>query len=432
MNLPKDFEQYTRRLMGDALYDTLCRGLDDVPPVSIRLNPFKCGGAAMAATRGEAGVPWCAEGVYLRERPNFTFDPLLHAGLYYVQEASSMFVAHVLRSLVSGPVLALDLCAAPGGKSTCAMGALPAGSVLCANEPVKPRAQILAENVLKFGHPDIIVTANFAADYARTRLDFDIILADVPCSGEGMFRKDEGAVAEWSADNVERCRRLQRDIVADIWPRLKPGGLLLYSTCTFNARENEENAEWIADQLGADFVEIPVEAAWNITGSLTDDRPMYRFIPGKTRGEGLFMAVLRKRGGVAPLPLQGAAKAGSVRVDERQLKGLRILAHGIAGPTVKGKSIIPDHSEALSILYNKEKYPAAELSYEQAMAYLRHEAVTLPPAVPRGIVAVSYGGHPLGFAKNIGTRANNLYPAEWKVKSGHVPDEAPHIINEDN
>lgn len=127
MNLPKDFEQYTRRLMGDALYDTLCRGLDDVPPVSIRLNPFKCGGAAMAATRGEAGVPWCAEGVYLRERPNFTFDPLLHAGLYYVQEASSMFVAHVLRSLVSGPVLALDLCAAPGGKSTCAMGALAGG-----------------------------------------------------------------------------------------------------------------------------------------------------------------------------------------------------------------------------------------------------------------------------------------------------------------
>ena len=214
MKFPEAFTSYTRRLMGDELFACLEQGLAAQPPVSLRLNPFKTAGMEPAAAHEPIG--WCDEGFYLSDRPSFTFDPFFHAGLYYVQEASSMFVAHVVRQLAPSPVHMLDLCAAPGGKTTCAMGALPSGSVLFCNEPVKLRARILCENVLKFGHPDIYVTNNHARDYQKTRLKFDLILADVPCSGEGMFRKDEGAIEEWSPANVAKCAQLQREIVRDI------------------------------------------------------------------------------------------------------------------------------------------------------------------------------------------------------------------------
>lgn len=296
MTLPEEFIKYTRELMGDSRFESLVAGLTDAAPVSIRLNPLKCDVANTVITGKKGDVAWCPMGVYLNERPNFTFDPLLHAGAYYVQEASSMFVAHVLRQTVTSSVKMLDLCAAPGGKSTACRTFLPEGSLLVSNEPVRTRANILSENMQKFGHPDVIVTNNYPRDFRKSGLMFDIILADVPCSGEGMFRKDEGAISEWSVQNVENCRRLQREIVSDIWPCLKPGGLMIYSTCTFNAHEDEENAAWIAEELGADFVEIAVSPEWNITGPLVGDNPSYRFLPGTSEGEGLFMTVLRKHG----------------------------------------------------------------------------------------------------------------------------------------
>ena len=294
--------------------------------MSIRLNKLKTGEGQEQATDGYDGkVAWCHEGVYLSTRPNFTADPLLHAGCYYVQEASSMFVTHVLRQLVKEPVSMLDLCAAPGGKSTAARSVLPEGSLLFANEPMRNRANILSENIQKFGHPDVIVTNNFPRDYKRSKLMFDVVLADVPCSGEGMFRKDSGAVDDWSRTKVDECASLQRDIISDIWNCLKPGGILIYSTCTFNADEDEDNVMWIANNLGADFIKIDTQPEWAITPALTQGQkgetsgngpltsgngetdasgnepskeqlPCYRFIPGRTRGEGLFMAVLRKHG----------------------------------------------------------------------------------------------------------------------------------------
>ena len=421
MKFPEAFTSYTRRLMGDELFACLEQGLVAQPPVSIRLNPFKTAG--MEPTAAHEQIGWCDEGFYLSDRPSFTFDPFFHAGLYYVQEASSMFVGHVVRQLAPSPVHMLDLCAAPGGKTTCVMGALPSGSVLFSNEPVKLRARILCENVLKFGHPDIYVTNNHARDYQKMRLKFDLILADVPCSGEGMFRKDEGAIEEWSPANVAKCAQLQREIVRDIWPCLNDGGHLIYSTCTFNAHEDEENANWIAQELGADFVTIPTKPEWNITGSLTDGHPMYRFIPGKTRGEGLFMAVLRKRGAADTLPR--TSDKPLVAWKEKDLKGLHVLAHGVNAPLQKGKDLIPDISEALSILPHKERYAAVDVDYPAAIAYLRREAITLPPQTPRGIVLVTFHGQPLGFAKNLGNRANNLFPQEWKIKSSHQPPFTP-------
>ena len=308
--LPEDFIKYTQELMGDELFQQLKRGItEQEAPTSIRLNPFKCkeGEDVRMENSPEDGerqvegepIPWCpSTGRYLSSRPNFTFDPWFHAGKYYVQEASSMFVDLVIRQLVHPPVMMLDLCAAPGGKSTAVRAALPEGSLLFSNEPMRTRSQILAENIQKFGHPDMIVTNNYPRDYRKSKLQFDVILTDVPCSGEGMFRKDDGAIEEWSLQNVDNCWHLQREIVSDIWNCLKPGGILIYSTCTFNAHEDEENIAWICEELGAEPIALSgIDKSWNITGNLIGAGiPVYRFLPGKSRGEGIFLAVLRKEG----------------------------------------------------------------------------------------------------------------------------------------
>lgn len=420
MNIPEDFKIYTRELMGEDLFNILMDGLQSDTPVSIRLNPWKYDTSHIQIIDEKSPVPWCKDAWYLKNRPNFTFDPLLHAGLYYVQEASSMFLDHVLRQLVKKPIAMLDLCAAPGGKTTCAMSALPKGSTLFCNEPMKTRSQILNENIQKYGNPNITVTNNFPRDYKKSKLQFDVILTDVPCSGEGMFRKDEGAINEWSLQNVEKCWKLQREIISDIWECLKPGGILIYSTCTFNAHEDEENVNWIVNELGADFIDIPVRKEWNITGSLIDDNPVYRFIPGKTSGEGLFMAVLRKHGNYE-YHYQHKDYEGTFR-------GLHVLSHGIKEDTIKGKNRIPDQSKALSILSDKDIYPMVNIDWLQAINYLRKEAIVLPEDTPKGIVLITYQNIPIGFAKNIGNRANNLYPQEWKIKSSHLPEVPTEVI----
>ena len=428
--LPLVFTNYTRDLFGDDLYQTFLKGMDETSPISIRLNPFKVAESTHKVNPmlHPQLIPWCEEGYWLDTRPNFTFDPLLHAGAYYVQEASSMFLSYVLHQWVNEPVMALDLCAAPGGKTTCARTSLPAGSFLLSNEPIGKRAQILAENVQKFGHEDILVTNNYPRDYKKTKLRFDVIIADVPCSGEGMFRKDPSSIEEWSPQNVENCWQLQRNIIADIWDNLKPGGILIYSTCTFNAHEDEENIAWIINEYDAELLSVPTEEAWNVTGSLIDnplkdcrDFPVYRFIPGKTRGEGLFMAIIRKRGEDEALNKKTTIDINKAITEAR--KHLHVLSHGVKEGTQKGKNIIPDHTLALSFSADKSAYPSVDVDYPTAISYLRHEAIVLSPEVPRGIVLLTYKDYPIGFAKNLGSRANNLYPQEWRIKSTHIPDE---------
>ena len=277
-----------------------------------------------------------------------------------------------------------------------------------------------------------------------------------------MFRKDAGAVDEWSVQNVEKCRQLQRSIVEDIWPCLKPGGILIYSTCTFNAHEDEENVQWIADNLGADVIPLETPAAWYITGPLTGSLPCCRFIPGRTRGEGLFMAVLRKHGEAGDKTRNSQAGSGKAKKGngehrkwlnpsfgdfaETEEKGtvralplrwadiynnvkkqLHVIHAGIALGTVKGRDLVPDVSLALSTALNRKAFPEAELSYDDAIRYLRKEAVTLPADAPRGFTLVTYRQQPLGFVKNIGNRANNLYPQEWKIKSSHIPTSASSL-----
>ena len=396
-NLPEEFILQTRQLMGEERFNCYLEAFEEEAPVSIRVNPRLVNHGDMIH------VPWCPEGFYLSERPQFTFDPLFHAGCYYVQEASSMFITHIIRSLASrlsfiiSPLSILDLCAAPGGKSTAAISVLPEGSTMVSNEPIPNRAQILLENITKWGYPNCTVTNNYPRDFRKAKAKFDIIICDVPCSGEGMFRKDPATIGEWSMQNVEKCWRLQREIVADAWECLNPGGILIYSTCTFNTKENEENVRYFMEEFDAEILDIPTEPSWNITGSLLEgfDAPVYRFIPGITRGEGLFICALRKSG------------------ESNHSYPLSTLSS-------KLRVLTPDLPEG--------DYPRIDIPYQDALKYLRGEAIVLPPDTPKGIVTVTYQGFALGPAKNIGNRANNLYPKPWRIKTTHLPTEPVDII----
>ena len=398
--------------MGAERFERYLKSFEEPAPVSIRLNPQKTEG--LQVIDGEQ-APWCRNGYYLKQRPNFTFDPLFHAGCYYVQEAASMFLDEVLRQCISltshlSPLTSLDLCAAPGGKSTLLRAALPEDCVLYSNEPIRNRASILLENVTKWGYDNHYVTNAYPKDYRKSKMKFDIILCDVPCSGEGMFRKDEATIREWSPQQVEKCWQLQRDIVSDAWRCLNDGGLLIYSTCTFNTKENEENIRWMLSEFDdAQIVPIETKPEWNITGSLLNgfDEPVYRFIPGISRGEGLFMCVLSKGERLTVRSRRTASLKPSDRKSEAV--GLKPL---ISDVTLQASDI------------------NVELTYAQAMAYLRHEALVLPEDTPRGLVNVCFMGHPLGLIKNIGTRANNLYPKEWKIKTTHIPTEYEPILQQ--
>ena len=407
MTLPEDFVRLMHEHYDADTADLLCEALDTTEPeVSIRLNPRKISAEeALSHNPDLEPVPWCPDAFYLKERPAFTFDPLLHAGAYYVQEASSMYVAQVLKGqgarsegqentnnlskspapcslpLAPNPLLALDLCAAPGGKSTLLQSLLPEGSLLISNEPVAKRAQVLAENMQKWmtGQPETapqtLVTQNYPAEFGTLTGCVDILLTDVPCSGEGMFRKDETARREWSLQNVAMCQQRQRDILQDIWHVLKPGGLLIYSTCTFNRYEDEDNTRYICDEMG---------------GFCITER---HFLPGRDRGEGFYVAAIRKAGEYEKSSLadiQDAAK--KVR------RTLKMLYDSANAPQPEG--------------------PRIELTYREALQYLRREALRVE--APRGPVTLCYRGFVLGPGKGVAGRINNLYPEQWRIRTTYT------------
>ncbi len=457
LNLPDAFVEQTAAALGTDETERLIAALAAEPPVSIRLNPAR----GVTAPPGAERVPWSTAGYYLTGRPAFTFDPLLHAGAYYVQEAASMFVEQAFRTLDIRPRRVLDLCAAPGGKSTLWRSLLDDDCLLVANEPLRPRAAVLAENMQKWGHPAVTVTSAYPAELAALTGFFDVVAADVPCSGEGLFRKDRAAIGEWQAGSPSLCATRSFDIVTDVWPALRTGGYLVYSTCTFNRYEDEDNVRRIATELGADVVDIGTEAAWGVVGSIDGSGlSVCRFLPHRTRGEGFFLALLRKpaatpapakrRKRPSPRPTGTVPKAcrdwlsGDFRLTvgptgatalpaaladdmERVAETVRTLTNGVALGEEKGRKFLPAHALALSTALRSDAFPRAELDYAAAVAYLRREAVR-PDVAANGHAVVAYRGRALGFVNHLGTRANNLYPAEWRIRSGHVPDAAPAIV----
>ncbi|MDR1121175.1 MAG: RsmB/NOP family class I SAM-dependent RNA methyltransferase [Dysgonamonadaceae bacterium] len=462
MEFPPLFVREMQRLLGDA-YPAFATALSQEPPVSIRTNPYKTTTTINDAWSRSSPIPWCDDGYYLEKRPSFTSDPLFHAGCYYVQEASSMFLEQIIRQYVTEPAICLDLCAAPGGKSTLLSAVLPQNSLLVANELIRSRAHILVENLMKWGNPATIVTQQDPEEVGHIRQLFDVILADLPCSGEGMFRKNLQAIQEWSPANVKLCAARQQRIISHVWPALKPGGILIYSTCTFNTLENEENIRWMRDAFGATPLPVDLRPEWKITGSLLEDIPVFRFFPHLTKGEGFFIAVVRKpveetsifpsifssnkkvkknKAPVQHIPEQVSSyicspeqyrislQASDIiafpalheEVYRRLNEKFRILSAGIRLGEIKGKDIIPHHALAMSIALNPAAFPSCEVDESIALQYLSREAIhAFPQQLPRTYVLLTYQKHPLGFVKNIGTRANNMYPQEWRIRNKRLP-----------
>jgi 16S rRNA C967 or C1407 C5-methylase (RsmB/RsmF family)/NOL1/NOP2/fmu family ribosome biogenesis protein len=449
--IPEQLLQSLENLPGFDREPFLHAHADGQQLYSIRMNPAKREDAADLPLEGR--VPWCSEGFYLSSRPAFIFDPLLHAGVYYVQEASSMFLEQAIRqtSNLDQSLRVLDLCAAPGGKSTLLQSILSKDSLLVSNEVIKSRASILEENLVKWGAANTVVTNNDAAQLARLPGFFDIIVADAPCSGSGLFRKDPDAISEWSDSNVNLCSQRQQRILSDIWPALKPGGLLVYSTCSYSKQEDEDMLDWLAADFGALPVPLRTAPSWGIvsTNSSTAGLPGYRFYPDKLKGEGFFIAVLRKPDGDAEdfsrAPRKNAIKAERAIealalpwIDSNAdlacfLQGDDVLAFprsqiialqwlqsacylkkaGINVGRPAGKELIPHHELALS-LYCNSSVPSTALNKTEALQYLRRDEMQMDIKTT-GWQRVTYKGHSLGWVKALPRRINNYYPKEWRI-----------------
>lgn len=441
MNLPAPFTANIKKLLKDEFL-SFANALDEPSPVSVRVND------KFRLIPSDEKVPWCHSGYYLKERPLFTADPLLHAGVYYVQEASSMFLQQALEQYASPVSVVLDLSAAPGGKSTLISQFLDKNGFLVSNEIIRSRAYILAENMIKWGNDNFLVSNNSPEDFRKLPSFFDVLVVDAPCSGEGMFRKDAGAIGEWNEQNVAMCAARQKNILSDVWDTLKTGGMLIYSTCTYNEAENEENVKWIEHELGAEV--LPLNTAGFPEITVTEKG--CRFFPHKTRGEGFFISVLRKAS-ESPAPFSSGKKSTKqntkpenfilslkkqlqepenwelsaennivsairkVHVEKVEIlkNKLKTMHFGITLAELKGKDLIPHVSLALSKSIDCEHVITAEVDRNTAIQYFRKETI-LPPIPQKGFVLLTYQSVPIGWIKNMGNRCNNLYPSEWRIR----------------
>lgn len=448
--LPLPFQRQMQDLLGSD-YPAFEASFQQPSPVSIRLNPAKIPQQAALLPTFSGAVPWHPQGFYLPERPVFTLDPLLHAGAYYVQEASSMFLQEALRQTTdtSKPLKILDLCAAPGGKSTLLQAFAGARGLLVSNEVIRTRVGVLRENLEKWGGLPVAVASAEADVFEALEGWFDMVLIDAPCSGEGLFRKDPEAMREWSPAHVGFCAGRQRSILASAVATLAPGGVLLYSTCTYNCEENEANASWLGRAFGLEPLTLQIPPEWGITASDGG----YHFYPHRLRGEGFFLALFRKKDG--PAPRQNAPAAfKNIKPLAKNL--LPEMARWVADPTAlrffqtssgnvlalpedwvnalllldkmlktkwfgihlgefKGKDFAPGHALALGEIVNPD-LPVADLNRDQALLFLKKETFPLPAGLPLGWTLARYGGLPLGWIKVLPNRMNNYLPPERRIR----------------
>jgi len=418
-------------------------------PTSIRRNPIK------SNANDFEKIPWTDFGYYLNRRPSFTFDPLFHGGAYYVQEASSMFLEQALKQAVdlSQPLQVLDLCAAPGGKSTHLLSLINDQSLLVANEAIRSRATVLGENIQKWGNNNVVVTNNDPEDFQRLEGCFDVIVVDAPCSGEGLFRKDPQAIHQWSEENVELCALRQQRILNQVWPALKKNGVLIYCTCTYNEKENEENMNWLAKGKKIESVKLKMENNFGVEEVKKNNVFGYRFYPHQIKGEGFFISVIRKKEEQHEILihrkktfdhpptkikerlsswLQEPEEIEFIKQEELILalpknylfeiefltKFLRVIQKGTAMATAKHDKLIPEHAMSLSTKINRENFTSIELSLNDAIAYLRKDVLNLP-SEKTGFALMNYQNVPIGWANLLGKRMNNLYPSAWRIRNDY-------------
>lgn len=437
-------------------YPQFREAMEQRPKVSIRLNPRKDVGLFTEARL----VSWCATGRYLEKRPAFVWDPLYHAGAYYAQEASSMFFANAID--FSQPLRVLDLCAAPGGKSSLVLSRMHGEGLLVSNELVGKRAVILYENIVKWGAANAVVTSNRASDFEPFEGYFDVVLVDAPCSGEGMFRKDSGAIEQWSEGLVNQCSIIQKEILESAVELVAPGGTLIYSTCTFENQENEDNIRWLYEHYGDKLepIDWAVEPAWglyqvNIETPQGIQKGFYSF-PHRVEGEGLFLAAMRVSGGKKHKGSPGKGQKPFRPLNKAEMDAVRPYVHlekdmgmylwkenvlllpeaytqdiaafmsrlhvkkaGINAGTLNRGQFIPEHELAMSGLAS-EGIPRVPLGLEEALAYMQRKSVTVGPEVPKGWILFTYQGIDIGWGKNLGSRVNIHYPAEWRIRKEPV------------
>jgi len=446
--LPPAFQTRMQAALGGE-FEAFAAALQAPAPVSVRVNPRKPG----FPTQGLDPVPWCPEGFYLPQRPVFTLDPLFQAGAYYVQEASSMLLAEALRQTVplDKPLKVLDLCAAPGGKSTLLASLISGQSLLLSNEVIRSRVPVLRENLEKWGYPNVAVSNHDPEDFAPLAGFFDVVVADAPCSGEGLFRKDPEAAEEWSEANVQLCAARQQRILTAAAPLLRPGGWLLYSTCTYNQAENEENAAFLTSQ-GFAALPLTLPPGWGIVEKPFGTAVGYQCYPHRVRGEGFFLSVFRKEKGPtysAPTPRQyktlkplppkrgagirdflgtpgdftlmikpnGDVMAVPLALEEplRHLDAtLRNKGFGLEMGLFKGNDFVPSHALALSTAI-ATNLNAIDLDREDALRYFKKENLVLDEPA-KGWLLARYQGLNLGWLKGVGNRVNNYLPKDWRIR----------------
>ena len=415
--IPEEFKTMMQSLLKDEAEDFL-RAMEKPPVTSVRLNKRKPG----AKFDGAKPVKWCKSGLYLSERPQFILDPLLHAGAYYVQDASSMIHEHIgemiAAELSPKKIDVLDLCAAPGGKTTALINGLPDGTHFTANEISQKRVGALKENLAKWGYPLVKITNLDTSAFALSEKAYDVVVVDAPCSGEGMMRKDDEARAQWSYNLINQCVSLQKEILRNAEKALKPGGFLIYSTCTFNREENENNAEFIMGSLKLEPYDPSFPEEWGIRRGIDTDIPVYRFMPHKTEGEGLFLAIFRKRAQPRDDDYSFVlTKESNLNLNDshRKNKQFTVIRNNQEKRLKKQVEEIPAIEEILKIGVEEISYPKVELTKEQALNYLRRESFRIDDKYPSGIVIFTYNGLALGAGKNIGSRVNNIYPKQWRI-----------------
>lgn len=463
MSLPASFLQSLEGIAGfeRAAFENVHETGQQV--TSLRINPAKWTSTGIDhLTEGfklhqakeikTSPIPWCANGYYLSDRPSFTFDPYLHGGGYYVQEASSMFIGYALEKVCGERkgLKALDLCAAPGGKTTL-LASLHNISLLVSNELIRTRVPVLYENVVKWGAPNVFVSQQDPRDFQRLPGFFDILLIDAPCSGSGLFRRDPDAITEWSPQNVTLCSQRQQRILADALPSLKEDGLLIYSTCSFSKEEDEQILDWLIKEHDLESVRIEVPESWNIVETESESAKAfgYRFYPDKVKGEGFFMGCLRKKSGFSGGMLQSEKLEMAGTADRKVLsewvkdadafafilknesymavphnllsdfncinKDLSLRKSGTRiGELIRGK-LNPDHELAMSLILDKN-IPSLAIHYNDAIRYLRKETIEHTAGL-QGWVLIMYNDLPLGFMKCMPNRANNYYPSDWRIRS---------------
>lgn len=455
MSLPVDFINSlnsVKGFSGDA-FEKVHESSEKI--TSLRINPYKWSVQSMPLLFPglvKTQIPWCTTGYYLSERPSFTHDPLFHAGCYYVQEASSMFLGQLVNAVFpdrkDARYKVLDLCAAPGGKTT-HLSALFPESLILANEAIKTRSGILTENVVKWGKENIVVTSDDPANFNRLQGYFDLIVADAPCSGSGMFRKDPDAITQWSLQNVALCSRRQKRIIEDCWSSLKENGIFIYSTCSYSVEENEDILDWIADTFEVETIPFPGASDWGIVETSSTHHQMYgyRFYPDKIKGEGFFIACLRKKEVVeesvpGPKRLQMASKQDQntvsrfltnpeqfdlmdtgdginiLRKNDKEdiallYAALYIKKAGIRAGKVMKEALVPSHELALSTVINLN-VKAIDVDIETTLAYLRKNDFPAGNA-SKGWNVVKYMGYDLGWVKVLPNRVNNYFPSALRI-----------------